>query len=164
MPFNYNKDKLIYRTLSLYATSKMLLARFVLAALIINGIIHFNENPIVITIIVGVLTLMLLYVGIENIMVYENKFVYQYGSLIKTWIRRKEFYYKDIEQVKYDGIFSKGLDILFDRIPITVDPYNKIVVVLKDGRSEEIHSKIYKQDLKRAMKEIIIQLEKSKVK
>lgn len=162
MPLNNKQDKVIYRTLSIYAICKLLVARLVLATLIISGIIHLKENPVVITIVVGLLTLMLLYVGNENIIVYESKFVYQYGSLIKSWAWSRKFYYRDIERIECDGIFTKALNILTDRLPVAVNPYNKIHIMLKDGNTDEIRSRIYKQDLKKAMQEIKLQLEKSK--
>ena len=126
---------------------------------IVSALFHFDENPVVITIFVCIAVTILLFVGNEKIIVYPDRFIYCHGSLMGLFDKKLAYYFKDIKEITFEGIYSWGLDNLTDRLPLHVpDPTNKLYILMKSGKEKEINSRIYKNDLREAVQHIIIQL------
>ena len=66
-----------------------------IAAIVALGaaILHFDENPVAITIIIIALILLLLFTGYAKIKVYEDRFEYLPASPVILWLKGKTTYH-----------------------------------------------------------------------
>ena len=123
---------------------KILSGRIVILVVIGAGLWHIEENPIVISIVVLLLIFAFLVYGNETIIVYQDRFVYSYGSLLKWIFSKKVYYYKDLKEVIYDEVLDPLEVITTNSIPHL---NNCINIIYKNDETKRLDSKIGKQDL-----------------
>ena len=114
---------------------------------------HYNDNPVVTTIVAAVCVLFFLLTGYDNIIVYSDSIEYNSGSILRMLRKKKAFKTKDIKAVKATGIFSTG-DELYNPTISKDKPLNKIEIELKNGNTVSIQTSIYIDKLKRVELEI----------
>jgi hypothetical protein len=143
----------VYKTFSFIQVliSGFLKIGYLCAAAII--LYHYNENPIVTTIVAAICILFFLLTGRDSITVYSDAIEYNSGSILRMLRRRKAFKIKDIAAIKVDGVFSTG-DELYNPTISKDKSLNNIEVELKNGSIVNIQTSIYIDKLKRAELEI----------
>lgn len=103
------------------------------------GLFHFDENPVFISILVVLLTLLVLFLNYESIIVFSDRFVYIPGFSIPWKKPFIEFPYKDLQTVVSPVYYEvkhlpKGKAYLNE-----VDPRRKIHILYKNN-SYELYS------------------------
>ena len=99
------------------------------------GIYHFNENPVFITILIIVLSCLILFFYEEELIIYDNKFVYK-SVLSLPNSRGKEYFFKDIKEVIYpvdDDVKNLQKKYLYRN---NLDPQEKIHIIYKNVNEE----------------------------
>jgi hypothetical protein len=78
---------------------KFLFGKLACVAVTIAAITHFDENPIVISVIVCVLSCMVLFFYDEELLVFEDRFIYRPGFALPNAAKGKEYYFRDVKEV-----------------------------------------------------------------
>jgi hypothetical protein len=133
----------IYRTDSDNEIYVLIAGRVLFLAGIIGALWHIKENPVGLLIVVVILTLAFLLSGHESITVYNDRFVFDEGGIIRIF-KKKIFYYKDIKEVRFEPI--SGLDLTITKY-FTKTPQNPIQILFKNNNAETINTKLPVDDV-----------------
>jgi hypothetical protein len=157
MSKNTNNDKPIFETSNGYKFFTLLLARLFCLGVILSAIVNFKENPIVTTLAIILFIFLFFWVGAESLVVYHDRFIDKWNTLFDLLHRSKTYYYKDIKSISLDGIYTQTFDMIEDVLTnvTTIDPWNSIELEFKNGKTKSIDTRIYKGDLRMAMKYIL---------
>lgn len=100
------------------------------------GLLHFNENPVVISIFIVLLILLILFLHYESIVVFGDRFVYVPGFSIPWKKPYLEFQFKDLQTVISPGHYEVQ-DLPRRKAYLNeVDPRRKIHILYKNNSSE----------------------------
>jgi hypothetical protein len=124
------KEKIIYR--SGRNKWRFLTGKLACLYIIISGLLHFNENPVVITIVVGLILMMVLFFYDEEIILFETKFIYILGFQ-NPFKKTKEYHYFDIKKI-------------FHPVEYEVKNIPKNILYRNKGESEKKIHIIFKDD------------------
>jgi hypothetical protein len=110
---------------------------------------NFNENVFGLSILLLIIVILLIFLNAETIVIrpYEVEFTRKYFFDLITI--RKEFQKIDVESIKIEGNRTFRSDAFFDIIGINYEPYNRILIHLKNGTIKKINTHIYLNRLER---------------
>lgn len=115
---------------------------------------HFNENPVLICIIIVFLLFTLIFTGYNQIAVYNNSIEFTLKRPLNSLIIKKTFLIDNIESIDADLKLSKR-GFIITEILSTYFPgnsiWNTIKIKLKDGTEKTINTKVYKRDVIQAL-------------
>lgn len=138
---------IIFETFSAYEVFKLVIVRLVFVAIIVYAGINFNENPVFVSVTVLVLLVLFFSSGSDRIIVYNDKFIYESGSMLKIFAKQNVYYFKELKNVTCEGFYTVTLDIILDGSK----PGNKIYVEFLNGEQKVIRTSLYKGQLKEAV-------------
>ena len=140
----FRNRNIIYSTGTEYA--KYLFGKFALIVTIGAGLAHFNENPVVISIMVIVCAGIVLFFYEEELIVFTDKFVFKPGFSLPL-SDGKQYYYKDVKKVVYPVEYE--LEKLPKKLAYRNDlhPWGKIHIIFRNGEEELLHITIKRDDL-----------------
>lgn len=126
-------------------------------SIIIFAAINFKSNPILISIIIIFFSFAIIISGHNKIVIYENSIEFSIQHPINIFTKKWIFEFKDIESLDFDlRLTEKGF--IFYEVFSSFLPgsslWNTISVKLKDNTEKIINTKVYKEDLIRAIKVI----------
>ena len=127
----------------LYNFFQIWIFRIILSIAAYFTIIHFNENVFGLTILLLLILSVLIYLHTEIIIIrpYEVVFTRKYFfDLITT---KKEFQKLDVKEIKIEGDRTFRSDVFFDVVRLHYEPFNKILIHLKNGSVKKIKTHIY---------------------
>ena len=112
-----------------------IISKVVCVIIIGAGIFHFNENPVLITILIIVLLCVILFYNEEELIVYDSKFAYRSAFSLPN-SSGKVYQFKDLKKVVYP------VEYVVDSLPKkqlyrnNMDPRDKIHIIYKNGNEE----------------------------
>lgn len=142
------KPNIIFKTFHAYSVFKLIAVRVILLSVIIYALVNYNKNPVFISIVVIILLVLFCSSGLERIIVFDDKFVYESGSIIKIFSLRKVYYYKDIKKVASEGFYNVAIDVLINGSK----PGNKIYIEFINGEHKVIRTSLYKDEIEKSIK------------
>jgi len=129
--------------------------RLFLIVVIINAGLHFNENYVATSIAIFLSTFLFVWIGQPSIQVYPDRFDFKFDSFLNLMNTQQTFYYKDIKSISLDGFYTLAFDMVEDSLLIDRyfgEPWNKINIEFKNGNLKSIRTRIYKSNLRKALK------------
>lgn len=104
--------KLIYQAYSFFEFIRTLFFRFVCVCAFVYSVVHFEENPVVVSIFACLCIFFVFILGEDQIKVYSDRVVHSTNSLASLIFRRKGNVYR-IEEIKtaYLPLPEKGPDV-----------------------------------------------------
>jgi hypothetical protein len=152
--FQANSSQIVYRTQSFIQVFLLLLFNIGYVAGIIIALTHFNENPVVASIVAAVCFVFLLITGSDEIILYTNGIRYREGGLIGRFKKQRFYVLSSIKSVKVKGDYSTGDELHNKAVSWVPKPYNKVLISFMDGSSVDFQSSIYLHKLKRLQEEV----------
>lgn len=118
----------------------------VIAFLILAGN-HYDENPVVISIIF-VIGLVLLIAGINEALLLSSSGLIVRKTFFGVWSKDKVIGYAEIESIDCTGNYTLGKEAFFFFMPgsTSADP-NEIRITLKDGSVMEFRFHVFKEKI-----------------
>lgn len=148
--------KVVYRGFSLLDFFKAFLFRIGTGALMVSALLHFDENPVVISIVAVLCFCCIFFFGDDQVIVYENRVVQKTNSIASYIFNFKgEVYsYLEIEEAYLDNsipdVYSSVVIALLSFISKKrgSDNVHPIFLRMKDGNIKEIPTSldIYKRE------------------
>lgn len=148
-----NSATIIYRTFSVIQFFLLSLFRLAFFAGAAIALYHYNENPVVTTIVAVICAIFFVVMGQDEIIVYSDGLKFSAGILFQ--ILKPIKYYKifEIKSIEIKGTYGTGDELVSTRYGGREKEFNKIHIELRDGRSEVIQTNIYIDKLKKAVEE-----------
>ena len=142
-----DQSKVIFKSFSVYSIIKLVVARLAILFFIVYGLLNYSENPVFISVMVVVLLALFFSTGIERLVVFSDKFVYESDAILKFLSSRKVYEIKSVKKVSCEGFYTIAVDVLLDGSK----PGNKIYIEFENGENKVIRTSMYKSDIKKAI-------------
>lgn len=148
----FRLQMIVYRTSSFI--QQVLLFLFRIGYITGAGIAlyHYNENPVVTSIIAALCMFFLLLSGNDEVIVYSHSFEFRQGSLLKVFKKQLRVKLGDIKTLNIEGAYSTA-DELYNPTITTNRKLNRLKIQLVDGKITTIETTIYINKLKKAILE-----------
>ena len=127
-----------------------LIFRLIIILILISAGLHFNENPIVITIIILAGLIIIFRLSIDRILLLSSLGFVIRKTFFGIWNISEIIEYSEIDKVIYTGNYTLKNEIIFDLLPPdykSTNP-NLIIIKLKDGSLKKFPYYIFKNKIK----------------
>lgn len=154
------RGKLIHRTFSLYRTIKATIFRVLMLGGGVLAILHFNDNPVLTSLVFAFCFLIFLTAGDDELAVYEDGIKISGGSIWNALRRRNTHRFDEINNISISGNVGAKEERQGDIIialpgPILpVRSYNHIKVTRTDGTTVDHEVSIFRKEIDKALKHI----------
>lgn len=143
----------VYRTSPYIQTLYAFFLRIAYLCIIIFAIMHYRENPFVVSIVSLICFIFFLVTGKEEIIIFPDAIKYKNSSIIRIFEKRRVFVLADIADINVSGIFNTG-DELYNPAITKEKPLNDLKIELKNGKNVIIKTSIYINELKKVEAEV----------
>jgi hypothetical protein len=147
-------SQIIYRTHSFIQVLLFLLFNIGYVAGIIIALTHFNENPVVTSIVTAICFVFLLVTGSDEIILYANGIKYREGGLIGRFKKQRFYALSSIKSINVKGDYSTADELHSKGDSWVSKPYNQVVINLVNGSSVDFQTSIYLHKLKKLQEEV----------
>ena len=97
------KQEIIFKAYSFYKILESLLVRFVALIVGIYAYAHFDENPVVISIVMLISFLTIILIGSPEVIVYSDRIVKSNDSFLSLLTSKSTYYFKDIDEAYFES-------------------------------------------------------------
>jgi hypothetical protein len=111
--------------------------------------ININENLFGLSLMLLVILLFIFYFHTETIIIRNHEIVFVRRYFFDLISIKKIFQKLDVEEIKIEGDRTFRNDVFFDIIRLHYEPFNKIIIHLKNGSKKKIKTHIYLNRLER---------------
>ena len=139
---------LLLNVFSLHEWLLVSFLRLLLIACIPYCVFHLVENPPVLGMLLIADIFLLLFIGVDSLKVYEDRFCLKIGSLWVKLSSQNIFYYEDISKVTFEGGFKVKMNGYF---PFLGPPLSGIKVTFRSGESKTLYTRIGRKNLQQAV-------------
>jgi hypothetical protein len=152
--------KLIHRTFSIYRTIKATIFRMLMLGVGVLAAMHFNDNPVLTSLVFAFCLLIFITAGDHELSVYEDRITISGGKLGDALRRRNTHRFDEINSISISGNASakeeRQGDIII-ALPGPVLPtrrYNLIKVTRTDGTMIDHKVRIFRKEIDEAFEHI----------
>ena len=149
--------KLIHRTFSLFRTIKASVFRLVSLGGGLFAIWHYQENPVLTSIVFAFGLLIFLTAGDDEISIYEDRIKISGGSLWRALRGKNTTPYHEIKAIEVNGTYDRKADLVDDIASLGPGHYsgwNEIKIWPIEGQPLTFRARIYREKIDEALRKI----------
>jgi hypothetical protein len=149
------KENILFKTSSPFRTIFIFLMRVFCVIGIINCVSDFNENRILISIVIFLLVVLFLTISNQVVIVYNNHIEYNSKRIVPYLSTYIKIPLEDIQIVNTKlrlTLFNSIITTLIPFIPSSTIAFNTLIIEQKEQKPTTIVTKIYKDQIIKALK------------